>query len=75
MDTLEFSEGRSVPLGKVFAALARKRSWVSLYFQGETGWGVLAEVARGIAAMKFCCEALRICAVGVWRKCGMLAGC
>lgn len=26
--------------------------------------GVLAETARGIATMKFCCEALRICAVG-----------
>lgn len=40
-----------MPVGKVFAALARKRPWASLRSQGETGWGVLAEAARGNAAM------------------------
>ena len=36
-----------MPLGKVFAALARERPWASLRSQGETGWDVLAEAARG----------------------------
>ena len=61
-DAPEFSEWRPVLFGKVFAALARKRPWASLRSQGETGWGVLAEAARGNAAMEFavrCCASVR----------------
>lgn len=34
-----------MPLGKVFAALARERPWTSLRSQGEAGWGL----PRGVA--------------------------
>lgn len=52
-----------MPIGKVFAALARKRPLESLRSQGEAGWGVLAEATRGNAAMKFAARLLRACAL------------
>lgn len=73
-DAPEFSEGRPVPIGKAFAALARGRPRASLRSQGGTGWGVRGgcpwECGDGVASRR-CMPVCR----GVWRRRCALAGC
>lgn len=66
-DASEFSEGRPVPVGKVFAPLALERPWASLRSQSETGQCVLQTKRHG--------NGFKLCPLRLLLRCSKVANC